>query len=492
MDAPKVDAGPDKTVRKTEVAGIPVNIERPKGVVKVFPKGYTQLYKVDYGSTPLAKGVDGDPLDIFVGPDKSSKTVFVVDKMTDKDHSAFDEHKVLLGFRSKGDARDCVKFHLWGTDGKIKQMSIDNFLKSIRGGVDRLGKQAAALPLERGSMIDPWQVVGFMSVMGDEKTAFSLADIPREVWGGLAGGALGGLGGYGATSDPLNKKRNTVLGALGGAAAGAGLAHLTAPDAKPDPKFTSAPGTASPVKPGLPEQGKLPSAQVEPTLQRSEAAVRQQAQQQMTQQAVQFSAARERASLLKDQGQVMARTQALLAPREAPTMPKGVPPRNMVLAPGGRVMFQRVANSVAPGSLMGKAAALANGGAKLDLLRTNPKLALAIGVNLRKHASGWGSLLKGLGLVAGVGAAGYGIREGVDWLGRKAVDTATQGVKDITEAITPGVEQVGEQGADLARKYGPGLWVDQKMPWIRDTLAPAKPLINPSTPMGLFPSPVTQ
>lgn len=487
---PKVDSGPDKTIRKTEVAGIPVNIERPKGVIKLFPEGYTQFYKSDYGSTPLAKGVDGDPLDVFVGPSKSSDHVFVVDKMKDKDHSAFDEHKVLLGFRNKSDARECAKFHLWGTDGKIRDMGIDAFLKSIRGGTDGLGKQASFL--SEGSMINPWNVVGFLSVMGDEKVALSLDMIPREVWGGLAGGALGGLGGYGATSDPLNKKRNAVLGMLGGAAAGAGLAHLTAPDAKPDTKLTSTPGTASPVKPGLPEQGKLTASQVEPTLQRSEATVRQQAQQQAQQQAVQFSAARERAALLKDQGQVAARTQALLAPREAPVM-KAPPPRNMVIAPGGKVLFQRAANMAAPGSMMGKAAALMDGNALLDLLRTNPRLAVATrGHGFQKEAVWWGTLLKGLGLAGGVGAAGYGIREGVDWLGRKAVDTVGQGVKDITEAIQPGVEQVGEQGADLARKYGPGLWVDQKALWIRDTFAPSKPLINPDAMRGMFPgAPVT-
>lgn len=149
--SPLVLDGPDKTIKKTEVQGIPVNVERPKGAISVFPDKTTQFYKNDYGSIPLAKGVDGDPLDVFVGPDKGSKRVFVVNKMDDKDHSKFDEHKVLMGFRTKDEARRAAEFHLWGTDGKIQEVGLEPFKNAL--GLKTAAEFAPGIP-ERSRFVD--------------------------------------------------------------------------------------------------------------------------------------------------------------------------------------------------------------------------------------------------------------------------------------------------------------------------------------------------
>jgi uncharacterized membrane protein (UPF0127 family) len=149
--SPDVLDGPDKTVKKTTVQGIPVNIERPKGTIKLFKDKATQFYHNDYGSIPLVAGVDGDPLDVFVGPDKGSKRVFVVDKMQDKDHSKFDEHKVLLGFKGKVEARQVAKKHLWGTDGKIHELGLGQFKGSI--GLKTAAEFAPGIP-EKGRFVD--------------------------------------------------------------------------------------------------------------------------------------------------------------------------------------------------------------------------------------------------------------------------------------------------------------------------------------------------
>lgn len=170
----------------------------------------------------------------------------------------------------------------------------------------------------------PWVVVGFGAAM-EEKLAFGLEDVPREVWGGLAGGVLGGLAGHGFSS-PETKKRNAILGALAGAGVGAtGARLLGRPDSAPavSNKQLEVPGPET-ARPSRPEPGKLTAQAVEPVLQQSEARTQQAVQQQAVQQALQLSSARERAAIVRDQGQVAARMQALLAPRAA--SPAGAAP----------------------------------------------------------------------------------------------------------------------------------------------------------------------
>jgi len=194
----------------------------------------------------------------------------------------------------------------------------------------------------------------------EEKLAFGLEDVPREVWGGLAGGVLGGLAGHGFSS-PETKKRNAILGALAGAGVGAtGARLLGRPDSAPavSNKQLEVPGPET-ARPSRPEPGKLTAQAVEPVLQQSEARTQQAVQQQAVQQALQLSSARERAAIVRDQGQVAARMQALLAPRAAspagaapPSPPPSPPssgggPHNIVIAPGGKALFSRVPYRVA-------------------------------------------------------------------------------------------------------------------------------------------------
>jgi len=51
---------------------------------------------VPYGRIKGTKGADGQPLDIFIGPEPSSPHVFIVDQH--HNHGGFDEHKIMAGF----------------------------------------------------------------------------------------------------------------------------------------------------------------------------------------------------------------------------------------------------------------------------------------------------------------------------------------------------------------------------------------------------------
>lgn len=184
--------------------------------------------------------------------------------------------------------------------------------------------------------------------MPDEKIA-GIMDVIRqnpEISGAVAGGGLGALAGGLTAEEEEDKRMRAVMGGLMGAAAGAGLGHLagspsSTPASKPagvspapEQKVEGSP--VAPVSPSSSSAGAVtPASEVESRLQGSAQRAQQQAEQAMTQQVVQDSAAHERAALLKDQGRVQARVQRLLAPQGPPSQNATMGgPRNLVLGPG--------------------------------------------------------------------------------------------------------------------------------------------------------------
>jgi len=84
--------------------GLPISIENPKGSTRSGkgPDGKEWSVKMpyDYGYIKRTQGADGDHVDVCIGPDHTSDHVFLVDQ---HDHRTkqFDEHKVMLGYRTK-------------------------------------------------------------------------------------------------------------------------------------------------------------------------------------------------------------------------------------------------------------------------------------------------------------------------------------------------------------------------------------------------------
>ena len=83
--------------------GLPVHLENLRGSVRqgVDPNGkpWSVTMAHHYGEIESTEGADGDPLDVYVGPDVGSDVVVVV-RQVDPDTRAFDEHKAMLGFAS--------------------------------------------------------------------------------------------------------------------------------------------------------------------------------------------------------------------------------------------------------------------------------------------------------------------------------------------------------------------------------------------------------
>jgi len=99
--------------------GLPISIENEKGSIRSGQdeKGNKWSVKMpaDYGYVKRTEGADGDQVDVYVGPDETSSSVFVIDQ---KDHRTgrFDEHKVMLGFDS---LRSAIQSYTNGfSDGK--------------------------------------------------------------------------------------------------------------------------------------------------------------------------------------------------------------------------------------------------------------------------------------------------------------------------------------------------------------------------------------
>ena len=85
-----------------------------------------------YGYIRGTKGVDGDHIDVFLGPDMNSDMVYVVDQVNTD--GSFDEHKVMIGFSSLEDARSAYLSNYedgWQGLGNITGVALDEFKKWI-------------------------------------------------------------------------------------------------------------------------------------------------------------------------------------------------------------------------------------------------------------------------------------------------------------------------------------------------------------------------
>jgi hypothetical protein len=86
----------------------------------------------DYGYIRGTEGVDGDHVDVYIGPHEEAQSVYIVhqnDPVTGK----YDEDKVMLGFSSLHDARAAYlkQYDRPGFLGKIDVMPIEEFREKV-------------------------------------------------------------------------------------------------------------------------------------------------------------------------------------------------------------------------------------------------------------------------------------------------------------------------------------------------------------------------
>lgn len=87
--------------------GLDITIENPRGSKRegVDPNGKKWSVEMEhhYGYIKGTVGKDKDHIDVFIGKSPASRMVYIVDQVNQK--GGFDEHKILLGFNSIGEAR---------------------------------------------------------------------------------------------------------------------------------------------------------------------------------------------------------------------------------------------------------------------------------------------------------------------------------------------------------------------------------------------------
>jgi len=126
--------------------GLGISIETPAG--KSRKPGWKPLQNA-YGYIKRTLGRDGDHVDIFLGPAPDTELVFVVDQIN-PDNKRFDEHKCMLGFKSKKEAKEAYLANYepnWQGLGAITPLTIQQFKAWLKDGdqTKRVAKQVFTL-----------------------------------------------------------------------------------------------------------------------------------------------------------------------------------------------------------------------------------------------------------------------------------------------------------------------------------------------------------
>lgn len=126
------------------IKGIPISIETPAGALRTGMGAGGRPWQAQmpndthYGYIKRTEGADGEHVDVFLGNHHNNGMVRVVDQIN-PDNGAFDEHKILMGFRSQDAARNAYIQSF--SDGKgaarigaITEMSIPKFKQWLKTG----------------------------------------------------------------------------------------------------------------------------------------------------------------------------------------------------------------------------------------------------------------------------------------------------------------------------------------------------------------------
>lgn len=127
----------DKAYR---VHGLELEVETPRGAVR-SGEGWAVALPADYGFVRGVEGADGDEVDCFVGPEPATDRDVWIFNTLDPETGAFDEHKTMIGFKSKDDAVDCFKraYHddVVPRVHSIHRVSMDEFKRWLASGAAR-------------------------------------------------------------------------------------------------------------------------------------------------------------------------------------------------------------------------------------------------------------------------------------------------------------------------------------------------------------------
>lgn len=122
--------------------GLRIAIEHPEGTVREgvdeTGKPWRTVFRHAYGEIPGTTGMDGDPVDVFIGHDLDAAEVYVVQQMKRKQWDTPDEQKCMINFPSIEDARQAYLQHYDDPRffGGITAMPVAEFIAKVRATRD--------------------------------------------------------------------------------------------------------------------------------------------------------------------------------------------------------------------------------------------------------------------------------------------------------------------------------------------------------------------
>jgi hypothetical protein len=127
-----------KLEAKYKFQGLPICIENKKGSVRSGTQTDGSKWSVtmpfDYGYVDGTKGVDGDEVDVFIGPNKKATHVFIVHQKKYGTKDTYDEDKCMLGWDSADAAKKAYHSAYKNCDLflSMTMMSLDAFKKRVK------------------------------------------------------------------------------------------------------------------------------------------------------------------------------------------------------------------------------------------------------------------------------------------------------------------------------------------------------------------------
>lgn len=140
-----------------KIDGLDISIENPKGSIRsgIDPNGqpWEVEMPVTYGYIKRSEGADGDQVDVYVGSNPQSPTVYIIDQK-DADTGKFDEHKAMLGFNNEVEATQAYQGMF--SDGRavdrvqsVSKLSMPEFKQWLRTGNTKQPYQTVKQPTKQ-------------------------------------------------------------------------------------------------------------------------------------------------------------------------------------------------------------------------------------------------------------------------------------------------------------------------------------------------------
>lgn len=145
-----------KLAYRTTFCGLPISVENRAGSNRHWydpeadEHGTTkQLYP--YGYVRGTLGLDGDEVDVYLGPDKDSEKVFVITQLKRFEFEEIDEQKIMLGFSNADEAKTAYLQHFNSARffGNMKELTMDEFKKELAKKKGKLIKSEKTLYLRK-------------------------------------------------------------------------------------------------------------------------------------------------------------------------------------------------------------------------------------------------------------------------------------------------------------------------------------------------------